>query len=275
MVSKAPGRLERSLVGFMVRRLMWGNRRGKSWPVPDSLPHDTVSFPGNSGAVLSGRYFHRPGAVGVVVLCHPDRRYGQHWFVQEGWIEFLTRAGFDVLTFDFAPFGGSRGGSTYLHEDVLGAIDFARRWSGNLPVHVVGLSIGAFAAINASPHTTVESLVLESPYPSFNAWYGSGPLRWMMAAFDRAFPRTAAMIQADHNIAQAQAKRILIAATRSDEVTGFHLSQAVARQAPAERTQVLTLDGIPHLSLFRQSARYRESILEALQAPRVEVPIAA
>lgn len=268
-----PSRLERRLVGSVVRRLFWGNRRGKAWPVPADLPHENVRFPGNSGADLAGRYFARDRAVGVVVLCHPDRRYGQHWFVQEGWVRFLLDAGFEVLTFDFAPFGGSRGGSTYLHEDVAGAIDFARRWSGGLPLHVVGLSIGAFAAINAGPRlSSIESMVLESPYPSFNAWYGKGAFRWGMEAFDRLFPRTAAVIQADHNVATAPAKRLLIVGVRDDATTPFGLTQAVASRAPARRTRFLELSGIPHLEPFRRSGAYREAILETLGAPRLEMP---
>lgn len=269
---KAPSPLERRVVGAIVRRVFWRtHRRGKAWPVPADLPHESIRFPGNSGADLSGRYFPRDGATGVVVLCHPDRRYGQHWFVQEGWVRFLLDAGFEVLTFDFAPFGGSRGGSTYLHEDVAGAVAFARRWSGGLPLHVVGLSIGAFAAINAGPHLrSIESMVLESPYPSFNSWYGKGPLKWAMEFFDRVFPRTAAVIQADHNIATARAKRILIVASRDDLVTPFRLSQQVAHHAPEGRSTFLPLAGVEHLKMFASPA-YREALLETLGAPRLQV----
>ena len=264
MERKPPSRLERRLVGAIVRRLFWGDRRGKPWDVPATLPHDDVRFAGNSGAVLAGRYFPHPVPKGVVVLCHPDRRYGQHWFVREGWVEWLLRQGYDVLTFDFAPFGASRGGSTYLHEDVTGAVAFARRWSGGLPVHVIGLSIGAFAAINASPFLDdVESLVLESPYPSFNAWYGRGPFHWAMWAFDRLFPRTAAVIQADRNVALAKPKRVLIAFSRSDETTPPRLTQAVAANA-ATGTRLLEVHDAAHLALFSNPA-YRQAVLETLQ----------
>lgn len=260
---RGPGRLERRLVGAFVRRVFWGNRRGKPWPVPPHLQHDAVRFAGNSGATLAGRYFPHPVPKGVVVLAHPDRRYGQHWFVREGWVEFLLLHGYDVLTFDFAPFGSSRGGSTYLHEDVRGAVDFARRWSGDLPVHVIGLSIGAFAAVNASPRLDVASLVLESPYPTFNAWYGKGWGRWAMAAFDALFPRTAAVIQAHENIAHARAPRILVAASSDDDVTPVGLSRAVFERAPAQ-ARWLEVPGAAHLGLFAHPA-YREAILDTLE----------
>lgn len=260
---KPPGPLERKLVGAFVRRAFWGSRRGKSWEIPAHLQHDDVRFPGNSGAILAGRYFPHPAPKGVVVLAHPDRRYGQHWFVREGWVEWLLRNGYEVLTFDFAPFGASRGGSTYLHEDVLGAVAFARRWSGGQPVHVVGLSIGAFAATNASPFLDVESLVLESPYPTFNVWYGRGWGKWAMEAFDLLFPRTAAVIQAHENIARAKAPRILVAAVPGDEVTPARLSRVVFDAAP-RRARWVEVPGVQHLGLFADEG-YRATILATLE----------
>lgn len=260
---KRPGPIERRLVGTVVRRVFWGgSRRGKGWDVPGHLEHDDVSFPGNSGATLAGRYFPRPAPKGVVVLAHPDRRYASHWFVREGWVEWLLRNGYEVLTFDFAPFGASRGGSTYLHEDVLGAVDFARRWSGEQPVHVVGLSIGAFAAINASPSLDVDGLVLESPYPTFNAWYGRGWGKWAMAFFDGVFPRTANVIQAHENVTRAAAKRILVAASPDDDVTPMPLSRVVFDAAPAH-ARWLEVAGVEHLGLFADEG-YRAAVLETL-----------
>lgn len=260
---KAPSRLERKLVGAIVRRLFWGDRRGKTWPVPDPLVHDAVRFAGNSGASLAGRYFPCAVPRGVVVLAHPDRRYGQHWFVKDGWIPWLLANGFDVLTFDFAPFGASIGGSTYLHEDVTAAVAFARQWSGGLPVHLIGVSIGAFAASNASPAIDVDSLVLESPYPTFNAWYGRGWGKWAMAAFDQVFPRTRDAIQAHRNIAHAPAKRILVAAAPADDVTPARLSRIVFDAAPG-RARWLEVPGAGHLGLFAD-ASYRAAILATLR----------
>jgi len=259
---RLPGPIERRVVGATVRAVFWGDRRGKPWPVPPHLEHEEVRFPGNSGATLAGRYFPHPAPKGVVVLAHPDRRYGAHWFVKEGWVEWLLRHGYEALAFDFAPFGSSRGGSTYLHDDVAGAVAFARRWSGGLPVHVVGLSIGAFAAANASPRLDVESLVLESPYPTFNAWYGRGWGKWAMAAFDRAFPRTRDAIQAHRNIGHARARRILVAASPDDKVTPARLSRAVFDAAP-RRARWVEVPGAGHLGLFADEG-YRAEVLATL-----------
>ena len=257
--------MERRIVGVIVRRLFWGHRRGGPWAVPQGLAHESLTLEGNSGALLSARFFPRPAPRGVVVLAHPDRRYGQHWFVREGWIPWLLDAGFACLTFDFAPFGQSKGGSTYLLEDVAAACREARRRAPGAPLHIVGLSVGAFAACNAQRLVDdAESLVLESPYPSFNTWYKRGPGAWGMALFDRVFPRTKPLIRADANIALTRARRILVAATRDDEVTRVALSRAVADAAPRERTRYLEVAKLRHLELFQGSREYRQAILETL-----------
>ena len=206
MESALPSPLERRLAGALVKTAFLRDRRGGPWEPPAHLAHEKVTFEGNTGARLAGRWFPAERPRGAVVLAHPDRRYGQHWFVKEGWVEFLPRAGYDVLTFDFVGYGGSRGPATYYHEDVHAAARLAYDWAGGFPVHVVGVSMGAFAVANASPRLDfVESIVLESPYPSFNAWYGKGPGRWAMEAFDLLFPRSSRSIQAEANVARAAA----------------------------------------------------------------------
>ncbi len=260
-----PSVRERKIVGRIVRTIFSRDRRGGPWEVPSHLTYEAIQFAGNNRAALSGRWFPAAAPRGAVVLAHPDRRYGQHWFVKTGWIDFLHAAGFDVLTFDFAGYGESQGGSTYYHEDLEAAARFARRWSGGFPVHVIGLSMGAFVVANAAPKLDfVESLVLESPYPSFNAWYDRGFGRVAMEAFDRAFPRSAALIQADANIKRATAARILVAAPTNDAITPVHLSRVIAEASPAARTQYLELPDIAHLAPFTESAEYRRAVLATL-----------
>ena len=267
---------ERRTVSRIVRTFFMPDRKGGPWPPPADLPHERVAFEGNLGSRLAGHWFPVEAPRGAVVLVHPDKRYGKHWFEREGWAHFLTRHGYEVLTFDLTGYGESRGRGTYFFEDVLAAARFAKREAGGYPVHVVGVSIGAFSVANASPSLDfVDSLVLESPYPTFNAWYAQGPGRWGMEAFDRFFPKSSRAIQADRNIARAAPKRILVALTEGDTVTPPALSEAVVRAAPAERTRLLRVEGVPHLGLFRQSPEYREAILSTLDPARAPEPKAA
>lgn len=266
MQTEAISRVERRLAGAFVQSVFLRDRRGGPWTPPSHLRYEDVAFEGNTGARLAGRWFPtsaRPR--GAAVLAHPDRRYAQHWFVRDGWVDFLVENGYDVLTFDFVGYGASHGPATYYHEDVEAAARFARRWAGGLPVHAIGVSMGAFAVANASPRLDfVDSLVLESPYPSFNAWYGDGTGNVAIRAFDRLFPRSAPSIQADRNLARAKPKRILVALSEDDAVTPPALSERVARAAPAERTRVLRVKDAQHLGLFRESDAYRRAVLDTL-----------
>jgi len=256
-ILEPPGPRERTIVGFIVRKLWWGDRRGGPWKVPDWLPYERVAFEGNVGARLAGRWFPAAHAKGVVVLAHPDVRYAQHWFVHTGWVDALHDQGFHVLTFDFAGYGESLGGATYYLEDVVAAARFARERAPDLPLHVVGVSMGAFAAANASPTLDfVDSLVLESPYTNFNAWYGRGPGKWAMDAMDRLFPRTSQLLQADQRLARTPVPRILVVGAARDRVTRPELARAVAEAGPAGRTTYVEYDA-GHLEPFLKDPDYR------------------
>ena len=262
---KLPGRIERKLVGKMVRNVLGWNPPPRTQPILTQLPWEPFTFEGNTGARIAARWFGIDDPRGTFVLAHPDRRAAQQWFLPKGYIEFLQDAGYDVMTFDFAGYGDSRGGSTYLVEDLIAAHRAARARTRG-PVHVLGVSIGAFQAANAAPYLDgLGALILESPFPTFNAWYGRGWGRWSMSVFDLVFPKTSALIQAHKNIAHAKAKKILIVAADGDRVTPVELSEHVMESAPAGRSEFLRLNGHDHLTLFETSPVYRQRILDVLE----------
>jgi pimeloyl-ACP methyl ester carboxylesterase len=259
----SPGPLERRVVGGLVKTLMMPGRRRAPAPPPAHLESRDLAFEGNTGARLAGRWFPAEKPRGVVALAHPDKRAGKHWFVASGWVDHLHAEGFDVLTFDFPGYGASRGPATYYHEDVVAAAELARAWSGLLPVHLVGVSMGAFAVANASPRLPwVKSITLESPYPSFNAWYAKGPRRAIMDGFDRAFPASSRAIQADANVARAAPSRVLVALAEDDRVTPPALTEAVFRAAPKERSRLVRVKG-GHLSAIADEG-FRAALRETL-----------
>lgn len=255
--------LERRIVNVLVPLTFSTSRRGGPWSPPAGFACREVRIPSTNGVTLAGLWLPHEAPKGVVVLAHPDRRYGRHWFVREGWIGFLHAHGLEVLLFDFPGYGASTGPGTFHHEHVVSAARFAHAWAGGLPVHVVGLSLGAFAAANASPHLPfVHGLALESPYPTFNAWYGRGAGKLAMDAFDTLFPRVTATIQADKNIARAHARRILVTLAEEDEVTAPRLTEALYAAAPADRARLLRVPGARHLEPFTKSEAYRAALLE-------------
>ncbi|MGQ0534835.1 MAG: hypothetical protein ACT4PT_02050, partial [Methanobacteriota archaeon] len=129
-------KLERRIVSGIVRTLFFRDLRGGPWPIPSHVAHEPLEIPTAYGGRLAGTWFpHVDRPRGAVVLCHPHRRYARHFFVREGWVDFLHGAGFEVLAFDFPGYGGTPRGNTFYQEDVLAAAEFARWWAGGLPVH--------------------------------------------------------------------------------------------------------------------------------------------
>lgn len=259
----SPPAWERRLVGRIVS--VWqGNRAGGPWLPPAHLAWEPVTIAGEAGARIAARWFPAQAPRGTVVLAHPYLRYGKSWFEREGWVDFLHESGYDVLTFDFVGWGESRG-RPYHVADLLDVLATAKRWAGGQPVHLLGVSMGAFFAANASPQAEVEGLVLESPYPSWGDWYGRGAGRVASRLFDVAFPRTARFLDAEANVSRALAKRILVVAAGEDDVTRPELSERVAHAAPAERTRWLRVDDANHLQPFAASTEYRRAILRTLR----------
>lgn len=132
-------------------------------------------------------------------------------------------------------------------------------------------------------------MVLESPYPTFEAWYEGAHVGAAVSAaapaappvptgrdsgrpaghgkanslLGRLFPKTYRRIDAGANIGQAKARLILVAGTRDDAVTPIGLTRHVAQRAPAGRTTYLEVDGVRHLGLFGRP-EYREAVRATL-----------
>ncbi|HEU4759555.1 MAG TPA: alpha/beta fold hydrolase [Dehalococcoidia bacterium] len=113
------------------------------------------------GLFLPGRRRH-PG----VVLCH-----GYHRSLAEPFDLGLrlNREGYHVLLFDFRGCGRSGGRFTTLGYketwDVLAAVDCLKARLAGAPIGILGISMGAAAAIMAAAQTQdVRALVLDSPY---------------------------------------------------------------------------------------------------------------
>ncbi|MGQ0534634.1 MAG: hypothetical protein ACT4PT_01000, partial [Methanobacteriota archaeon] len=137
-------------------------------------------------------------------------------------------------------------------------------------VHVAGVSLGAFAAANAAPRLDfVEGLVLESPYPSWQAWLGPGLASRITDLLERAFPHAYETQHADRNLGRAPIPRVLVAAAERDDVTAPALSRAVADAGPPG-TRYLEVRGAGHFEAFPGSAAYRRAILETFGVPAAE-----
>jgi fermentation-respiration switch protein FrsA (DUF1100 family) len=134
---------------------------------PANLHARSVEFSSGSGATLHGWLVPgRPGK-GAVILMHGV--HANRW-VMAARAEFLARAGYSVLLFDFQGHGESIGKTITFgfleSRDATAAVKFVRE---NLPgekIGVIGVSLGAASALLAQPPLPVSALVLESSYPT-------------------------------------------------------------------------------------------------------------
>ena len=144
-------------VGGFAAALLWFSRK---WIVAPRVEFDApgdehieeACFATEDGIALRGWFL--PGEVGrpALVLCHGYQRCMEEPFALA--VE-LRQRGFAVLLFDFR--GCGRSGGTYTtigHDekhDLLAAVRWLRgRLGGNLPIGVLGISMGGAVAIEAA-----------------------------------------------------------------------------------------------------------------------------
>ena len=133
---------------------------------PTDLHAENVTFPSASGAIVHGWFVPGEPGHGVVMLLH-----GVHAnrTVMLSRAELLSRAGYAVLLFDFQAHGESLGKQITFgfleSRDATAAVKFLNEKLPGEKIGVIGVSMGAAAALLAQPPLPVSALVLESCYP--------------------------------------------------------------------------------------------------------------
>jgi len=134
---------------------------------PPGLHAQPVEFSSVSGATIHGWLIAGQPGKGVVVLMHGVHANRLSMLARA---EFLSRAGYAVLLFDFQGHGESIGKRItfgYLESrDATAAVAFVRQKFPGEKIGVIGVSLGAAAALLAEPPLPVNALVLESSYPT-------------------------------------------------------------------------------------------------------------
>ena len=134
--------------------------------VPADISPEEVCFPSRDGFRLHALFLPgRPGSP-ALLLCH-----GYYRSLAEPFPVGceLNRLGYHVLLIDFRACGRSSGRFTTLGyrevADVLGAVDYLRCRLGQRPLGVLGISMGAVAALIAAPDCpSIAAIVADSAY---------------------------------------------------------------------------------------------------------------
>jgi len=160
-------------------------------PADSGLAFSVVPLAARDGTVLEGWWItpadgvRRPD-LAVVVLAHAEddsASLAQHIGGKARMLrhaEYLHRAGFIVLLFDFRSYGGSTGTRTsggYLEQqDLEGAIRLARERALGAPIAVLGEGMGATVGLAVTAQDpTVTCLVADSPNPTWDATLFAAP----------------------------------------------------------------------------------------------------
>jgi alpha-beta hydrolase superfamily lysophospholipase len=135
--------------------------------VPNDLPVEPVSFESGSGSTIHGWLVESPTNRAVVILQHGVRA-DRSTLVERA--RFLSQAGYAVLLFDFQASGESVGKVITFgfleSRDSQAAVAFVKKRFPGKPIGVIGISMGAAAAVLAEPPLEIQALDLESMYPT-------------------------------------------------------------------------------------------------------------
>ncbi len=136
-------------------------------PEDVGLAYQRVAFNASDGIPLVGWWMPASPAKGTVVVLHG---YGESKNQSLAYAPFLHAAGYNVLAFDFRAHGESGGDHTTVGIDEVKDVDAAWGWlasRGDVPmghVALLGLSMGAAAAINAAEDLPVRAVVDDSGF---------------------------------------------------------------------------------------------------------------
>lgn len=157
-------------------------------PFELGVPGEDVTFlPEQGDHFVRGWWLPRPESQRVIIACTGYRAKRSDLL---GISSALWRAGNNVLLFDFHGHGSGVGAPVTLAyrelDDLLGALDYARRHAPGARVGVIGFSMGAAVAILAAARRPeIQALVADSSFATHRdevrfsieqAWHGPAPV---------------------------------------------------------------------------------------------------
>jgi alpha/beta superfamily hydrolase len=119
------------------------------------VSEDRTSFPSRDGLSLQGSLDVPAEARAALVICHPHPRMGGTMDAPllVALRDEMTSRGWAVARFNFRGVGASEGTSSLGEDEVAdatGALDFARRRLGDVPVAIAGWSFGGTVALRVA-----------------------------------------------------------------------------------------------------------------------------
>ena len=159
------------LISFLVTRATTRPSDGVLTDTPASygMDYKDVEFPSRDGLTLRSWVMEGAKSKPTIIACHGLFRNRQEFLERSC---HLSKEGFSVLLFDFRRHGKSDQASISLglleSLDVLGAYDFLKLSQGTRKFALMGVSMGAVAAIQAAGdiQPDLQAIIADSPFLS-------------------------------------------------------------------------------------------------------------
>ena len=152
-----------------------------NWPEGvDQQQWQRLSIVSQSGAELSGLLAQATGATakGAVLMVHPMGAIAKGFWMKYGHADLLRKTGYHVMLVDLNGFGESTSTTMDFPLDVLAAGQALQARYPQLPVAVVGASMGAAMSVcaMAQPGHPFKAAVLESAFPTLLHFWSRYPI---------------------------------------------------------------------------------------------------
>lgn len=133
-----------------------------------------------SGSILSTltALAHTPEAKGAVLMVHPMGTIAKGFWLKHGHGELLRKSGYHVMVFDLNGFGESTSTTMDYPLDVLAAGNLLQIIFPDLPIAVLGASMGASMSICAMSHVRhpFKAAIIESAFPTLLHFWSRYPV---------------------------------------------------------------------------------------------------
>ena len=244
-------------------------------------PCEEIFITSFDGLRLRGRYYHTADWAPLAICCHGYRSTGPRDFCAGS--KMFIEHGMNVLMIDERAHGKSEGTVITFgineRQDVLYWARYARNRFGEIPMFLVGISMGAATVLLASELDLPDNLcgiMADCPYASPREIISSVSQSLHFPKFCMIFAVVGAKVLGHFTLEKISAVDtvkntrvpILIVHGLGDDFVPEHMSAKVAAANPEMITRE-TFPGAAHaMSYFSDKERYRRIVLEFIEAHR-------
>jgi alpha-beta hydrolase superfamily lysophospholipase len=249
----------------------------RPWRWPDDVDQgqwQPLSIASGSGARLAALLAetHAAQAKGAVLLAHPMGAAAKGFWLKYGHAELLRETGYHVMVFDLNGFGESSSTTMDFPLDVLAAgRDLQARYP-DLPVAVVGASMGAAMSLCAMAQADhpFKAAVIESAFPTLLHFWRRYPIPRLGIQLSKLlYPAGERRLRPTHAATQLVGQPTLLLIYGEDDIytpieDGRQLQEALAR---ATHTEFWQVPGAKHTLAYQaQPEAYAQRVTAFLDA---------